>query len=291
MDQPRTLRPGDGHFPAPLTRLADAPVCLRLRGSLGAPVGRVALVGARASDRYGRDMARRLARGLARAGVSIVSGGALGVDAEAHLGALEVGGHTVAVLGCGVDVVHPPSHRDLFARILEGGGALLSEYADGAPGLPWHFPARNRLIAALADAVVVVRAGPRSGALITAAHARAQGVPLLAVPGDADQPLAEGPLALLRQGARLAAGPEDVLALLGIAPGQQPELPALGAGAAMDAEQRSVLAALALAPRHVGELARAAGLPAGRALAALLTLELEGLVEQRPGQLFQRRAA
>jgi DNA processing protein len=247
----------------------------------------VAVVGARATDEYGRDMARRLARGLARAGVSVLSGGALGVDAAAHEGALEAGGHTVAVLGCGVDVTYPASHRDLFARILARGGALLSEQPDGHEAAPWDFPRRNRLVAALSDAVVVVRAGARSGALITAEQARALGVPLLAVPGDADQPLAAGPIGLLRSGAAVAADAADVLRLLGLAPGQQatlplPELPAEGA---------ALLRALGAAPRHADELARAAGLAPGAALAALLGLELAGLAEQHPGLRFRRRAA
>lgn len=286
MDTPRTLLPGQPGFPPSLARAGPPPVRLRLRGDLGAPVRRVALVGARATDGYGRDMARRLARGLARAGVSVVSGGALGVDAAAHEGALEAGGHTVAVLGCGVDVAYPPSHRELFARILEGGGALLSELDDGAAAAPWTFPRRNRLVAALSDAVVVVRAGARSGALITAGQARAQGVPLLAVPGDADHELSAGPLALLRAGARLAADAGDVLAALGLTPGTQAELPLPD----LPPDQASLLAALGGASRHADELARSAGLAAGAAMAALLGLELAGLAEQQPGLRFRRRA-
>jgi DNA processing protein len=282
-----TLRPGDGRYPAALARLPGAPASLRLRGSLGAARHRVAVVGSRDTDRYGRDTARGLARGLARAGVSVVSGGALGVDAAAHEGALEAGGHTVAVLGCGVDVAYPASHRELFERILAAGGGLLSEYEDGARAATWTFPDRNRIVAGMCDAVVVVRAGPRSGALITAAHARTFGVPVLAVPGDVDQELAEGPLALLRSGARLAASADDVLALLGLAPGAQPELPLAG----LDPRARALLGALSRSPRHVDELARAAGVPAGAALAGLLALELDGLCEQRPGLEFLRRGA
>jgi DNA processing protein len=246
----------------------------------------VALVGSRATDGYGRDMARRLAHGLVRAGVSVVSGGALGVDGAAHQGALEAGGHTVAVLGCGVDVASPPSHRDLLARILEGGGGLLSEHEDGDPPAPWTFPRRNRLVAALSDAVVVVRAGPASGALITADHARRQGVPLLAVPGDADHELSLGPLALLRAGARMAATPDDVLDLLGLRPGTQEELPLPD----LAPHPRALLAALGPTPCHADDLARVTGLGPAAALAGLLHLELAGLAEQRPGLLFRRRA-
>jgi DNA processing protein len=286
VDAPRTLLPGQPGFPPSLARAGPPPTRLRLRGDLGAPVRRVALVGARATDGYGRDMARRLARGLARAGVSVVSGGALGVAAAAHEGALEAGGHTVAVLGCGVDVAYPPSHRELFARILAGGGALLSELDDGTEGAPWTFPRRNRLVAALSDAVVVVRAGARSGALITAGQARAQGVPLLAVPGDADHDLSAGPLALLRAGARLAADAADVLDVLGLTPGTQVEL----ALPDLPPDQASLLASLGGAARHADELARAAGLGPGAAMAGLLGLELAGLAEQQPGLRFRRRA-
>jgi DNA processing protein len=217
----------------------------------------------------------------------VVSGGALGVDAAAHEGALEAGGHTVAVLGCGLDVTYPSSHRDLFARIVEAGGALLSEYEDGVHATRWTFPERNRIISGISDAVVVVRAGARSGALVTAAHARGQGVPVLAVPGDVDEPLSAGPNGLLKAGARVATDVADVLDLLGLAPGTQAELPLAG----LDPEARSLLAALSSAPRHADAVALAAGLAPGPALAGLLRLELDGLCEQRPGLNFVRRAA
>ncbi len=285
MDTARTLRPGDGDFPERLTRIPGAPATLRLRGRMGSPVARVALVGSRDPDEYGRDMARRLARGLVRAGVSVVSGGARGIDAEAHEGALEAGGHTVSVLASGVDLPSPRGHLDLFDRILDAGGALLSEYDDGTPACGFRFVERNRIVSGLCDAVVVVRAGRRSGALITAGLAREQHRPLLAVPGDADHPLSEGPLRLLREGARLAAEPADVLACLGLAPGQQPELPMVQLAPATQA----LLGALTAAPRHLSEVARIAGRTAGEALAGLLALELDGLCEQRPGQRFVRR--
>jgi len=285
MEAPRTLRPGDGPYPDALARVADRPAELRLVGSLGEPAARVAIVGARLTDEYGADLAKGLAAGLARAGVSVVSGGARGVDAAAHEGALAAGGHTVAVLGTGVDLVYPAEHRDLFERIVAAGGGLLSEQPDGTRGWRQNFPRRNRIVSGMSDAVVVVRAGERSGALVTAAWARSQGVPLFAVPGDVRDPLSAGPLALLRQGARVAARAEDVLDVLGIASPRpaQAELPALGAG------ESALLSALGRRPRHAGEVARAAGLAPGAALAGLLALEIEGLCEQRPGHYFLRR--
>jgi DNA processing protein len=287
MEAPRSIRPGEGPYPAALARVADRPSELRLVGSLGAPRARVAIVGSRLSDEYGADVARTLGGELARAGVSVVSGGARGVDAAAHEGALSAGGHTVAVLGTGVDVVYPAEHRDLFERIVAAGGALLSEQPDGTRGYPQNFPARNRIISGMSDAVVVVRAGERSGALLTAARARSQGVPVLAVPGDVRDPLSAGTLRLLREGAGIAASAGDVLAAIGIAaePGErrQRELPALGAA------ESALLSALARRPRHAGEVARAAGLAPGPALAGLLALEIQGLCEQRPGHHFLRR--
>jgi DNA processing protein len=285
MEAPRTLRPGDGPYPDALARVADRPAELRLVGSLGEPAARVAIVGARLTDEYGADLAKGLAAGLARAGVSVVSGGARGVDAAAHEGALAAGGHTIAVLGTGVDLVYPAEHRDLFERIVAAGGGLLSEQPDGTRGWRQNFPRRNRIVSGMSDAVVVVRAGERSGALVTAAWARSQGVPLFAVPGDVRDPLSAGPLALLRQGARVAARAEDVLEVLGIASPRpaQVELPALGAG------ESALLSALGRRPRHAGEVARAAGLAPGAALAGLLALEIEGLCEQRPGHYFLRR--
>jgi DNA processing protein len=280
----RTLRPGDGLYPDALARIAERPVELRLRGALGER-RRVAIVGARHSDEYGLDLAASIAGGLARAGLSVMSGGALGIDAAAHEAALAAGGHTVAVLGTGVDVVHPPRHRELFERILATGGALLSELPDGTPGYPGNFPRRNRIVSGLSEAVVVVRAGEGSGALITASWARSQGVPVLALPGDVRDPLSAGVTALLRAGARPVASAADVLAELGLSAPAEPQLELAGVGG----DEAALLSALARRPRHADDVARAAGLTPGAALAGLLALELRGLCEQRPGHYFVRR--
>jgi DNA processing protein len=284
MEPARTLGPGDGHYPDALARIAERPAALRLRGSLGER-RRVAVVGSRATDEYGADLAREIAAGLARAGVSVVSGGALGVDAVAHEAAVEAGGHTVAVLGTGVDVIYPPSHRGLYERILATGGALLSQFPDGTPGFRSNFPARNRVISGLSEAVVVVRAGARSGALITASWARSQGVPVLAVPGDVRDPLSAGAMKLLKEGARAVATAADVLEVIGLEtpPERQLQLPALAG------DEAAILAALARRPRHADEVARTSGLAPGAALAGLLALEVLGLCEQRPGHYFLRR--
>ncbi len=284
MDVPRTLRPGDGPYPGLLAQIPDRPASLHVRGDLRGEVRRVAVVGSREPDGYGEEMARSIAAGLARAGVSVVSGGARGIDGVAHRAALEAGGHTVAVLGTGVDVPYPAQHRGLFAELLEAGGALASEQPDGTPAFKQNFPARNRIISGMCEVVVVVRARAESGALITASWARSQGRTVLAVPGDARDELSAGAHALIRGGARLACSAADVLAEMGLSEmrAQRP-LPALSC------EGSALLAALSRKPRHAGEVAQAAGMPVSEALAGLLSLELEGLCEQRPGHYFLRR--
>jgi DNA processing protein len=267
-----------------LAQLPDRPPVLRVRGELRPEARRAAVVGSRATDEYGEELARSIAGGLARAGVSVVSGGARGIDGAAHRAALAAGGHTVAVLGTGVDVPYPAQHRRLFAQVLEAGGALVSEQPDGTPAFRQNFPARNRIISGMCEVVVVVRARQESGALITAGWARSQGRTVLAVPGDARDELSAGTHALIRGGARLACSAADVLAEMGLAEVRaQRSLPVLSC------EASSLLAALSRRPRHAGEVAQAAGVQVGEALAGLLSLELEGLCEQRPGHYFLRR--
>jgi DNA processing protein len=290
MDPLRTLRRGEEGWPAALAGIPEPPAQLRVHGALLRPgERRVAIVGSRKPDRYGIDLTVEIGRALAAAGLCIVSGGAEGIDAAAHEAALAMGGRTIAVLGTGVDVVYPAGHRALFDRIVRAGGALVSEYEDGTPGARWTFPRRNRIISALSEAVLVMRAGARSGALLTAAWARQQGVPVLALPGDVREPGSAGPLELLRTGARALGSAEDVLDLLGMK--GQLELPVERdqGGLELDREEAAILGALGRAPLHADDLARAAGVATGSALAALLVLELRGLCEQRPGHYFLRR--
>lgn len=287
MDAAWTLHRSDDGFPPRLAAIPEPPEQLRVRGVFGPPAERrVAMVGMRHADPYGLELAREIARDLARAGVCVVSGGAEGIDGAAHEAALDAGGRTLAVLGTGLDVVYPAGHRPLFERIVASGGALVSEYVDGQRGDRWTFPRRNRLVSGLSEAVLVVRAGERSGALITAAWARRQGVPVFAVPGDVRLEGSAGPLALLRQGARVAASAGELLEALGLT-GQLSLLPS--APPEVGGEEATVLAALGRVPRHADEVARAAGVPPAAALSALLVLELRGLCEQRPGNLFLRR--
>ncbi|MFN4241962.1 MAG: DNA-processing protein DprA [Tepidisphaerales bacterium] len=216
------LTPDDDAYPALCRDLPDAPCVIYVRGTLEPrDLCSVAIVGSRQCSHYGRDQAARLASLLAGAGYTVVSGGARGVDSAAHEGALRCpGGRTLVVLGCGVDVVYPPENDALFRRVIElGQGALVSHYPPGTPPHARHFPERNRLISALSRGVLVVEADLRSGSLITARIAADDhNRPVMALPGRVDNPLSAGPHDLLRQGAALVTGLEDILDALGPAP-------------------------------------------------------------------------
>ena len=208
----------DPRYPAPLSDLPDAPAVLYVRGDVArferaVAEDCVAIVGARRASPYGLEQARGLGRGLAAAGLTVVSGMALGVDSAAHVGALEAEGITIAVLACGPERPYPASKRRLHAQITAV-GAVVAELPPGTPPRRWCFPARNRIIAALAQALVVVEAGERSGSLITAGQAADLGLEIAAVPGLVTAPLAAGTNALIADGAQLVRGPGDVLELL-----------------------------------------------------------------------------
>ena len=265
-------------FPAALGAIFDAPVGLFLRGRgdpalLDGPA--VAVVGARSCSPYGAQVARMLGRELAAAGLVVISGMARGVDGEAHRGALEAGGRTVAVLGCGIDRDYPAAHAELARRIAES-GLVVSEYAPGVEPAPWRFPARNRIIAGLAQATIVVEARERSGALITADLALEEGREVFAVPGEITSALSAGTNGLLRIGATALTAAADVLEVFGIAPGAPGEV-------ALTPAAERVLVRLRDAPAAADELARGLGLEASELAAALSELELEGLAVEAAG--------
>jgi DNA processing protein len=269
----RFLGRSEPGFPALLHAIHDPPIGLFVRGDsdLGLLTQRaVAVVGARACSSYGGQVARSLGRELAAAGLVVVSGLARGIDGAAHRGALEADGLTFAVLGCGVDRDYPASHRELARRIVER-GLIVSEYAPGVEPAPWRFPARNRIIAGLAAATIVVEARERSGALITADLALEEGREVFAVPGEITSSLSKGTNALLRLGATPLTAATDVLEHFGL----EPEAPE-----SRDPEAAAILAHL---PATADELARLTQVDSGHLAAVLAELELAGLVVEGEG--------
>jgi DNA processing protein len=281
----RQVAPGDEEYPEALAHLADPPAGLFVRGrALDSLIPRVAVVGARNCSPLGRDVAHEVGAGLAAGGVTVVSGGARGIDGASHRGALAGGGATVAVLGSGIDVPYPSQHAGLLARIARD-GAVVSEYPPGVPARPFRFPARNRIIAAISEAVVVVEGAAGSGSLITADHALDLGRPVYAVPGPVSSPLAEVPLSLIREGATMIRGSADLMADLGRL---DPEARPRGAGptltVGLTAQEREMLDALggSMLPE---QLARSLGLGLKEVLPVLTDLELRGLVRTVGGRL------
>jgi DNA processing protein len=251
---------------------------LYVAGSLaGLAAPTVAIVGTRAPSDDGRRLARRTAAALAGAGICIVSGLALGIDTAGHEGALDAGGPTIGVLGGGHERFFPPRNAELARRMIAGGGAVVSPYAPEHPAQPWQFLERNGIVAALADALVVVEAAARSGALNTASWAADRGTPVLAFPGDVGRPKVAGCLALIRDGATLVRDAGDVLAALGrcapaaVAPGPPPQIPA-------DPLARRLLARLVDGPAETDLLIEASGAPPAQALARLGELVAAGTV-------------
>ena len=278
---------GDADYPPRLLATADPPLLLWLQGRrdlLGTPS--LAIVGSRNPTAQGGDNARAFARALSRAGYTIISGLALGVDAAAHEGALDAEGATIAVVGTGLDQVYPRRNEKLAARLLAAGGLIASEFSLGTPITQANFPRRNRVIAGLSQGCLVVEAAVQSGSLITARLAVEAGREVFAIPGSIHSPQARGCHALIRQGAKLVESAEDVLE----------ELPPLGGfvAAVHDTietphEQQALLDAMGFDPVSLDALMARSGWPAAELSVALLELELDGRVARLAGQLYQRR--
>ncbi len=277
-------------YPPLLRKVFAPPPVLFVRGDL-APCrdGGVAVVGSRSFSAYGRRVAQELGRDLARQGVSVISGLARGIDTAVHQAALKAGGHTVGVLGCGLDVAYPPENRRLIEEMARR-GAVMSEFTLGTPPAAGNFPVRNRVISGLARAVVVVEAGRKSGSLITARHALDQGREVFAVPGPVGSPQSEGCHDLIRQGARLLSSAADLLEPGALPPAPRPAAAEAAAVAAGDLplDWRRVLELVGADPVHVDLITRESGLKPQEVTAILVSLEMEGLVEQRPGKHYVR---
>lgn len=254
----------------------------------------IAIVGSRQASSQGIADARWFASELSKAGLAVISGLAQGIDAAAHEGALTGEGLTIAVLGHGLDSIYPPQHADLADRIVTAGGALITEHPDGTPAVAWHFPNRNRIIAGLARAVLVIEAAPRSGSLITARHALDMGIDVFALPGSIHMPQSIGTNHLIREGAQLVQSPEQLLEDLGLRRpaarsmrpsrhAKQPALPKPGQQTGLsvtDSESLRVLAELSFQPGEPRAIGQRLGLDEGSVYGCLLILELAGLASR-----------
>jgi DNA processing protein len=292
----RLIPISDPEYPSLLANIPDPPHLLYARGSLTPADGlAVAVVGSRSCTEYGKRVAGRLGTGLARVGVTVVSGLARGIDGVAHRAALEAGGRTLAVLAGGLSKIYPPEHQDL-ADDVAGMGALLTEAEMTQSPLAGLFPVRNRIISGLCKAVIVVEAAERSGALSTASHAGEQGRTVLAVPGPVDSIASGGCHELLRKGAVLCRGVDDVLEELhGVSAMVQGQAGAPAAPAApatpppgLDETQRRIWEALADGPQHLDELVQRLGLGVPQVSGALMMLEMKKAARRLPGNRYQR---
>ncbi len=268
----------DAAYPERLGALEQPPPVLYLRGAiLPEDAWAVAVVGTRRVTRYGRQVAEEIGAALARQGITVVSGLARGVDGIAHRAALQAGGRTIAVLGSGVDHIYPPEHRRLAEEIIPA-GALVSDYPPGTPPDAANFPPRNRIIAGLALATVVVEAGETSGALVTARFAAEQGREVFAVPGGIYAPQSKGPNRLIKNGAHPFLSVDDLLEVLNITQVEQYRQARLALPD--DPVESKLLSLLRDEPLHVDELRAQADLPVAQVSAALTMMELKGLVRQ-----------
>jgi DNA processing protein len=274
----------DLDYPARLLQIPDPPPVLYVRGQL-TPEDEwaVAVVGTRRASAYGKQVASRLVTDLVVNHVTIVSGLARGIDGEAHRAALKAGGRTIAVLGCGLDLIYPPEHRNLARDIVEN-GALISEYSLGTPPEASNFPPRNRVISGLSLGVLVVEAGLRSGALITADYAADQGRDVFAVPGNLYNRSSVGTNRLIQDGAKLVTGAEDILEELNLMMvAQQAEVRAVVPETETEA---LLLQHLSLEPVHVDEISLRVDLPIAEVTSNLALMELKGMVRQVGGMNY-----
>jgi DNA processing protein len=276
----------DPCYPVRLKAIGDPPPVLYLRGELlpQDDFG-VAVVGTRALSNYGREAARSIAAGLAEAGVTVISGLARGIDAVAHRAALDAGGRTVAVLGCGVDVIYPWENRQIALDLIER-GALISEYAPGTQPEASNFPPRNRIVSGLSRGVVVIEAGEQSGALITARFAADQGRDVFAVPGSIFARNSAGTHRLIRDGATPVATVNDILEALNLERVEEHVQAQMAFPA--DPVEAKLLEQLADDPVHVDELCRSTGLPIATVTATLALMELKGMIRSAGGMTYTR---
>ena len=284
-----TLR--DEGYPKRLKEIHDPPPVLYVRGTLrGEDDLAVSIVGSRKTSPYGRVLAERMSRELVRHGITIVSGMARGIDSVAHWGAISEGGRTIAVLGCGIDVIYPPENRTLFGKIIER-GAVVSEFPMGSLPEGGHFPKRNRIISGLSLGVVVIQASGGSGSLITAGFALEQGREVFAVPANVGAEGGRGTNQLIKDGAKLVESSEDILEE--ILPQWSREKDRVEReeppGPVFSQDEKKVLELLGDVPLHIDAIIRESGFEAGKISSLLLDLELKGLIAQWRGKCFSKK--
>jgi DNA processing protein len=282
----------DADYPKNLREIYDPPLVLYVKGTLSSKDAvSIGIVGSRRTSLYGQEMARKLAYQLARVGVTVVSGLARGIDTQAHKGALQAKGRTVAVLGCGIDVVYPAENRKLAEEIVEKGGALVSEFPFGVQPDRQTFPMRNRIVSGWSLGVLVVEANLQSGALITAGFAAEQGRHVFAVPGRADSALAKGSNKLIKDGAKLTEDVEDVLGEFEYLIPKDEKKPSgmTREAVALTEVETKVLAAIGEDEVVVDEVIQRSGLTSACVSATLLALEMKRQVKQLPGKVFAKR--
>jgi DNA processing protein len=284
---------GDEDYPELLRHIYDPPIVLYAKGQLTAKdKNAVAMVGSRMTTHYGIETARKLAYQLAYVGVTVVSGGARGIDTASHQGALAAKGRTVCVLGTGINIVFPPENAELFERIAEN-GAVITQFPFNRPADKQSFPIRNRIVAGMTLGTVIVEADMNSGALITANFATEYGRQVFAVPGRIDSPRSKGCHDLIKKGAKLCEGAEDILSEFEYlfpasnrppSPGETGVLPALE----LSENERRVYDSLSHEESSIDEVIRRSGLPSSAVSVALLSLEMKHVIKQLPGKLFVR---
>ena len=299
----------DAAYPSSLREIFTPPLVLYTKGAtkdfFSKALAHVAIIGTRKATPFALAMAENIAEDLTRAGVVVVSGLARGCDSAAHRGALKATGETIAVLGCGIDIIYPKENKDIYRDIADR-GVLVSEFPFGTPPMAQNFPIRNRIVSGLSSGVLVIEAPFKSGAMMTARMALDGGREVMAMPGQPGAKTTGGSNSLLKDGATLIESAEDVLEALSITPGVNIELPfttPVGAPSAnrrkasrgvsvqrsLDDEEKKILDILDAGPLHIDNITQEAGMTVSTVLTSLLTLELDGVVEQLPGKVFFKR--
>ena len=284
----RIVKKGDSDYPERLEKIKGAPEKLYVRGALPDPKKKsVAIVGARNCTDYGSTLSKTIARILSLNDVQVISGLAMGIDTQGHIGAIEVEKPTFAVLGCGVDICFPSHNSNVYERILEYGGGVIAEVEIGTPPLPYNFPLRNRIISGLADVVIVVEARDKSGSLITADYALEQGKTIFACPGRVGDSLSRGTNNLIKQGAYILTSADDVLEHLGlIVDGLLPK--AEKDVSQLDYFERIIYDTLNNETLHIDQIVEKVKLPVTKCLNIIMSLELNGFVESTINNYYRR---